>query len=410
MFYLQDLNQDIAKEAFEFLNLITTNPNIYKSILFSGKKESTKDLNDLMKLTKESSKDTSPIKSIKWETQLDEKNIYKLIYSLQIIESFLEDIEISSDNVESFSNEEIILEIKEISIQELKALKMDWMKVFIKNDGYSFLIKILENKLCEYAINIKNNIQNSLMNNICLDLLLRISRVFYSTSLNKFKVFRKINNYINELRGASQQSEQLQSTNSKQDNQYEHYDQLQNKESSEAELTLSKRKSSSVMDSNELKNFFKGELSDKILNSCSNPEIILNLIESLNRLTDISNKSEEESNIFLNSFSFLTCLLGFAPNVAENERSILGSYKKEFEHICFFGIINKDPNTRILFSDSLITLSIAAAENKRFEFISYLFTFVFRIIENMKEDQEKNSSELFDLFSNLFDLYFINRQ
>jgi len=71
IFSLQDLDENIAKEASNFLYLITTNPNIYRQILFGIVETET----------------------VEWENQLDSKNIYKLIYALQIIESFLEDIE-----------------------------------------------------------------------------------------------------------------------------------------------------------------------------------------------------------------------------------------------------------------------------------------------------------------------------
>jgi len=375
IFYLQDLNKEIAKEAFEFLNVIATNPKIYKQLLFIGKSQ----------------------EDIKWESQLDEKNIYKLIYSLQIIESFLEDIEISSEKVESFSNEEVILGMKDISLRELKNLKMEWMRVFIKNNGYSYLISILEKKLGDYANNIKNNAENSLMSNICLDLLLRISRIIYSSSLNKFKVYREVNRYIDNLRGnkpkeiISEVKEELTtSTNSANNN--------------EDILKLNRQNSRKVATS-ELENFFSGELGDKILNSVKNKDIVINLIEVLSSLTDNKTRTEEETNIIVNSFSFLCGLLGFSPNSSDIEKSLIDTKSKEFKNICLFGILNKEENTRILFSNSLITLCNAAKFKKIFKFIHYLFTFIFLVIENMDQNLEKISSEIFDLFSNLFEVY-----
>ena len=115
IFYLQDLNETIAKEAFSFLCKITTNPTIYKNIL---------DGTD------------------NWKSLLDAKNIYKLIYSLQIIESFLEDIEIDFTGVDSFSNEEAILDLDSNGMEEIKTKKIEWMKNFVSKDGFSHLVEV----------------------------------------------------------------------------------------------------------------------------------------------------------------------------------------------------------------------------------------------------------------------------
>lgn len=115
IFYLQDLNENIAKEAFNFLCKITTNPIIYKNILDG---------------------------SDNWKTLLDSKNIYKLIYSLQIIESFLEDIELDFTGVDSFTNEEAILDMEQNSLEELKQKKIEWMKNFVSKEGFSHLVEV----------------------------------------------------------------------------------------------------------------------------------------------------------------------------------------------------------------------------------------------------------------------------
>jgi len=116
IFYLQDLNESIAKEAFGFLCKITTNPTIYRNIL-DGRDN--------------------------WEMLLDAKNIYKLIYSLQIIESFLEDIEIDFEGVDSFLNEEAILGLDQNNYEEIKQRKIEWMKNFIKYDGFKHLVDVI---------------------------------------------------------------------------------------------------------------------------------------------------------------------------------------------------------------------------------------------------------------------------
>lgn len=145
----------LAKEAFEFLLVISTNPKIYKNILFADWKQSC------------------------LEDVLDKGNLYKLVYSLQIIESFLEDIEIEKDGVDSFAaGEEYILgedkddeDLKSLEVEasvgieennvcenensnkkkfnksvagctNLQERKIQWMKNFIENEGFSFLVNV----------------------------------------------------------------------------------------------------------------------------------------------------------------------------------------------------------------------------------------------------------------------------
>lgn len=115
IFYLQDLNENIAKEAFNFLCKITTNPTIYRNIL-DGRDN--------------------------WKALLDANNIYKLIYSLQIIESFLEDIEIDFEGVDSFSNEEAILGLDQDGVEALKLKKIEWMENFVRFDGFKHLVEV----------------------------------------------------------------------------------------------------------------------------------------------------------------------------------------------------------------------------------------------------------------------------
>ena len=366
IFYLQDLSDEIAKEAFDFLNVITTNPIIYKQIMFSGKDN----------------------KEIKWDSQLDDKNIYKLIYSLQIIESFLEDIEISSENIDSFSNEESILG-QSCTLEEIKNIKIDWMKIFISQNGFTYLIKILDKKLEDYSNSIKIKSEGSLMNNICLDLLLRITRIFFSSSLNKFEIYRKISRYINSLSCGGKPAEEKNI-------------------SENMDLKLVKQ-SSSKIDQSILEKFFTGELGDKIINSLNysaNSENLLSLLSSLIRL---SNRTAEENSILETSFSFLISILGFAPNAEEIEKKLItGENNTDFELISIFGLLNNEKSTRVLFSNSLITLCKACQHNKRFDLLTYLFSYTFKIIRDMAPKQEANSLELFDFFSNLFEIYLSN--
>ncbi len=367
---MQDLSGDIANEAYNFLNdIITTNPSIYKKILFCGHQQK---------------------EEIKWESQLDDKNNYKLVYSLQIVDSFLEGIEIATEGIEFFPNEEIMLERKNIPPEDLKKMKMDWMRVFIKNEGFAYLINILEKKLQDYNAGVKY----SLIDNICLALLIKISRIFFASSLNKFSIYRQINSYIDKIRGIKRDKEKSSKTS-------------ENTEEESNNLLLLRRQSSSMMDTNDLEKFFKGEVGEKVLNVFKKPEIIHHLIKTINTLNLIPKKTEQENHIIENSFAFLCGLAGFSPCQNEIANLLMTSKNKEFENICMYGLLNNELNTRILFSNSLITVIMAARAGKRFDFISYLFNFIFEIIGKMDSNQEKNSCELFDFFSLLFDTYFM---
>lgn len=150
IFYLQDLNEDIAQEAFGFLSTITTNPNIYKQLLEGSD----------------------------WKILFD-SNIYKLIYSLQIIESFIEDAEIVQ--LDGFKTSEEM---------------QNWMKNFVEKGGYEHLVNILVEKLSSF-VDILNQGQNhSSMSNICVKFLLRIVKIFYISSLNKQEKYLNVNNTI----------------------------------------------------------------------------------------------------------------------------------------------------------------------------------------------------------------------
>lgn len=118
IFYLQDMKDAIAKEAFNFLLMISTNPTIYKQVLFADNKTD-------------------------WSSLLSESNIYKLIYILQIIESFLEDIDINTVNIDGFSNEESILDNEtNLTIEQLTDKKIEWMKNFVELGGYEKLYNV----------------------------------------------------------------------------------------------------------------------------------------------------------------------------------------------------------------------------------------------------------------------------
>ena len=304
IFSLQDFNENIAKEASNFLYLITTNPNIYKQILF-GITETEK---------------------VDWEQQLDSKNIYKLIYSLQIIESFLEDIEIDSNNVDSFSNEECILDSNQ-TIEELKTKKIQWMENFVLKGGFSHLVNILNEKLKNY-VTILEKEEPSDMTKVSIIFLLKIVRIFYFSSLNKFVSYREINKI--DFKNISK---------AKDDNN---------------ELT---KKKSVSFEIDELETLFSGNIGEEIYNTL-NFNFLFNLfIETLLTLINKNDSNVEDINIIETTFEFLTGILGFAKNVNELEDKLTGEKQNDFEKIVFYGILSENISIRTIFSRSMIKLT-----------------------------------------------------
>jgi ubiquitin carboxyl-terminal hydrolase 34 len=172
IFYLQDLSEDIAKEAFNFLHIISTNPKIYKTLLYN------EDQSD-------------------WSVLLNEGNIYKLIYSLQVIESFIEDIEIDFNNIDR------VRDANDVDIKTERVKKIGWMKDFVEKGGYQHLINILQNKLTHYVDILAKGEQHNLMNNICFEFLLKIVKIFYITSLTKSENYKKTNDILSRERSGS---------------------------------------------------------------------------------------------------------------------------------------------------------------------------------------------------------------
>ena len=118
---MQNFNEEICQEAFQFICTIATNPLIYRRILMIGQEN-----------------------SIDWTTLLNSSNIFKLIYTLQIIDSFLEGLNIDSENLESFSIEETILDLANLSLVDIREMRIEWVKYFVKSKGFSILVKVLK--------------------------------------------------------------------------------------------------------------------------------------------------------------------------------------------------------------------------------------------------------------------------
>jgi len=314
LFYLQDLHESIANEAFDFLCTITTNPVIYKQILNWGIEELNTNVNDLF----------------------HNENIFKLIYSLQIIESFIEDIEIESVGVDTFTNEESILGLTDVSLEKVREIKIEWMKRFVNAGGFKELVSILNAKLSE-----KNFNSIKTINKKCLDLLIKITRIFFNSSLNQFEVYRGFNA------------------------------------------------------NNNLSELFQNELGGKILESFDFISLSDNLINLVINTTEAENKNltTEDINIIENSFEFLIGIVTFSPKYNfELQDLILKQRNMELVKIYNFGIISKIPSIREKFASTLLKFCKISQSLNNLSLITFFFSNNFAIFDNLihLEESEKN--------------------
>ena len=77
---------------------------------------------------------------------------------------------------------------------------------------------------------------------------------------------------------------------------------------------------------------------------------------------------------------------------------------KEFKEITLYGILNNNSAIRKLFSSSIIKLCKICNLQCRYDFLSYILSFMFESFNQ----SERNSSELFEIISDLFQIYFFN--
>ena len=363
IFYLQDLNDEIAKEAFNFLCLICTNPSIYEQNL---------NLNE----------------NSNWNVLLDESNIYKLIYSLQIIESFIEDIEINDENVDYIDSQE----------NDRKDIKFDWMKNFVEKGGYSHLIQILDRKLIENVGNLLNReaINNHLMNNICIEFLIKIVKIFYFSSLNKYETYKKTVNNLTKILSTLSLGDNMTTSIGPQASS--------SNLSTRKNSNVIKKSNSNSSNINALDNYFiETGLGDFILKSFDHQSLIPNLVQIISSLVTKSNRTKEESEIIETAFEFLSVIIPFSTDYETVEKSILTD--KSFITISLYGLLNENNSVRVLFSNSLIKLCKLLESSNRFGMISYMFLGNFELIENISKDLERNSNELFEFFSYLLEMY-----
>jgi hypothetical protein len=150
---------------------------------------------------------------------------------------------------------------------------------------------------------------------------------------------------------------------------------------------------------------FKEKLVEIINKSIDSLFYTEKLIDLISALFDESTKSLEDFNILENSFDFLSALLGYSENVDSLENFILTKKQTEFNSFSIKGLLNSYSSIRQHFSHSFIKLCKACHSQKRFSFLSYIFSFIFDVSSNLNKEQEKNSTEFFEFFSTLLELY-----
>jgi len=252
------------------------------------------------------------------------------------------------------------------------------MEYFVLKGGFSHLVNILNERLRDY-VSLLGQEEPSLMTKISIIFLLKIIRIFYFSSLNKFEVYREINN--NDFKSSAKQQKE--------------------------EIDLSRRKSASF-EIGELELLFSGKIGEEIYNSLNYEYLFSIFVETLLKLINNNDTSSEAINVIETSFEFLTGILGFAKNIEVIESKLTGEKENDFEKIVFYGILSENISIRTIFSRSMIKLTKICNLQRRFTMLSFIFSFIFNFISNLNSEQEKYSSELFEFFSFLFEIYLSN--
>ena len=311
------------------------------------------------------------------------------------------------------------------------------------------------------------------MNKICIQFLLKIIRIFYNGSLNRFEIFKEVNQIINSIKKTnskeiqesiadafpSVRKKEIQESiafpsiriketkeNNLNNNEQEELliDYLDNestnlsrkesikKENEEINIEISRRKSSHL-DTNLLEKIFEGDLGKVILSSLNSIELIKNLINLLINFNSKQRIGNEDADILENSFELFCGLLGFSEQGHEIESLILKEKKEDFSKLCLHGLLNKSLSIREKYCYSLIKLTKILTHYKKFDLVSFLFFELFKfidsienydpikfhsqqgnsnssIIKNNNENSNLNVTELFEFFSNLFEIYLSNKE
>jgi ubiquitin carboxyl-terminal hydrolase 34 len=168
------------------------------------------------------------------------------------------------------------------------------------------------------------------------------------------------------------------------------------------------KKASSSFEIDELENLFSGKIGEEIYNSLNFDYLFGLFVETLLKLINKNDTTVEAINTIETTFEFLTGVLGFAKNVEELEVKLTGEKQNDFEKIVFYGILSENISIRTIFSRSMIKLTKICNLQKRFYMLYFILSIIFKFISHLNVEQEKNSTELFEFFSFLFEIYLSN--
>lgn len=287
----------------------------------------------------------------------------------------MEDIEIDSNDIEGFSNEESIIE-SNLNPQEIKQTKIQWMEHFVLKGGVNHLVRILNENFKDFSSSIVSN-EGSSMFKTSIIYILRILRILYFSSLNKFEKYRNLNSNLKSV---------------------------------ETPVIDLKNKSSSSFDLNEVQNIFSGEIGTLVYESLDYQLLFDLFLRTLLSLIESDMIDNDNVNLIEINFDFLTGILSLSLVSDELENKLKRERRQDFEKIIYFGILHTNISIRSIFSKSLIRLIRLCSDLKRYELISFIFSIAFNFISKLTSNQKKYSTELFEFFSFLFEIFFLNRE
>jgi len=294
----------------------------------------------------------------------------------------------------------------------------------------------------------------SIINKICVQILLKIVKIFYNSSLNKYQINKDANKLIKfikkslinndcfitnkdfEIKLKSENNEAIQLKTLKstatfnaefdncKDQDIENNNLDIKKVNSHSELQLEKKLSiQSEMEINRLDKIFDGELGNKIFNSFHDSNIkekILDLLMSFDLKNKASKKFKEDENeikcfenedieILENSFELFCSLISYNNeekklngNNLENNSKIENLQKSKidgelnrtnFSELCLYILINPVESTRVKSCLSLIRLSKILSHNNNFETLSIIFNELFSFILALDKSSRLNEED-----------------
>lgn len=133
---MMDITPTLANEGYNFINLLMTNSKIYQQIIKLKIDDESKNFEKVIDPLS-----NNPDEKI-WPKIFDNKNNNKLLYTLQIVESIIEDIELYRDNIDSNDHDLALFEEENLSLENIKNLKNQWLNDFFTTGGFDYLNKV----------------------------------------------------------------------------------------------------------------------------------------------------------------------------------------------------------------------------------------------------------------------------